>query len=324
MTAKLDPLRREAVAWVQRLTSGEATPADAEALKRWCAQSPAHAEAYAEASRVWNDLGQATLLHGRGGGSLLELRQVLLRRQALTRRVLLGGGIAAAGAYVAVRPPFGLWPSLSELRADFRTATGEQRRVTLTDNVSVTMNTQTSIALDPAQGEADRIELIAGEAAFTTAPDAKRPLVVVAASGQSRGSAAQFNVRCLPAAGAVRVTCTSGDVRIEQRGAAATINAGQQVRYDARGLSAIETIEPDIVSAWQRGIVVFRATPLADVVEEINRYRPGRIILINAELGRKLVSGRFRTDQVDSILTRLEQAFDARIRRLPGGIVLMS
>jgi transmembrane sensor len=69
---------------------------------------------------------------------------------------------------------------------------------------------------------------------------------------------------------------------------------------------------------------VFRATPVAEVVEEINRYRPGRIILINAALGRKPVTGRFRIDKMDEILSRLELAVSARIQTLPGGIVLLS
>jgi len=42
-------LRRDAHAWVRRLTSGEATVADAQALKRWSDTSDAHAAAFAEA-----------------------------------------------------------------------------------------------------------------------------------------------------------------------------------------------------------------------------------------------------------------------------------
>ena len=72
-----------------------------------------------------------------------------------------------------------------ELRADYRTATGEQRRVTLVD-VTVQMNTQTSIAV-PAQGDsADRIKLIAGEASFAVPLQSQRFLTVLA-EGRSDG-----------------------------------------------------------------------------------------------------------------------------------------
>jgi transmembrane sensor len=40
-------------------------------------------------------------------------------------------------------------------------------------------------------------------------------------------------------------------------------------------------------------------------------------------LGRELVNGRFRIDHIDEVLNRIEQVFDARMRSLPGGIVLL-
>ncbi|MGL1493920.1 DUF4880 domain-containing protein, partial [Vibrio parahaemolyticus] len=56
---RFDPLKRDAVGWVRHLTSGQATAADAEALRRWCAQSAEHAAAFAAASRLWRDLAPA-------------------------------------------------------------------------------------------------------------------------------------------------------------------------------------------------------------------------------------------------------------------------
>jgi transmembrane sensor len=324
----LDPLQHEAVAWVQRLISGQATAADAGALKRWCAQSPAHAAAFAEASRVWSDIGPAGLDFCTSKAERVALLAQLRQRPAVGRRAVLGGGLATAAvaaAYVLVDPPLGLWPSLTELNADYRTRTGEQRQITLANHVLVQMNTQTSIAVQPPEGEVDRIELIAGEASFAMAPQARRPLVVLAAAGQTIGSGARFDMRRLDGrtGPSVCVTCFDGTVRIKRNVDEVTLGPGQQVRYDASGLGRVGPVDPEIASAWQRGIVVFRSTPLAEVVEEINRYRPGKIILVNAELGRQPVNGRFRIDQMDAILTRLEQAFDAQIRTLPGGVVLL-
>src|SRR3974377_1873781 len=58
--SELDPLLREALAWVIRLNSGTATTDDAAALALWRAQSPEHEAAFGEAVRLWRDLGQAT------------------------------------------------------------------------------------------------------------------------------------------------------------------------------------------------------------------------------------------------------------------------
>jgi transmembrane sensor len=324
---ELDQLEREAVAWVQQLISGHATPDDAEALNRWRDESAAHAAAFAEASRAWNDVGPAGFsLRQRGGETANGLAH--WRRRTMSRRAVLGGGFAtaAAAAYVAVYPPLGLWPSLSELNADYRTATGEQRSVTFAGDVSIRMNTQTSIAVRPAKGGGDRIELIAGEASFATPPEARRSLTVLAATGRAVTSGARFDVRHVSdqLGTSVCVTCYEGKVRIEHRVEAATLGPGQQLRYDAKGMGRLIEVDPEVASDWQRGIVVFRLTPLAEVVEEINRYRPGRIVLMNTALAQKQVNGRFRIDQMDEILARLEQAFNAKIQTLPGGIVLLS
>src|SRR5262245_37549504 len=47
-------LNQEAYDWVVRFVSGGAGPAEIEALKQWSARSPAHAEAFDRARKVWD------------------------------------------------------------------------------------------------------------------------------------------------------------------------------------------------------------------------------------------------------------------------------
>jgi ferric-dicitrate binding protein FerR (iron transport regulator) len=55
---RLDPLTRDALAWIVRLKSGEATLADAEQLIVWRAQSPAHERAFRDAVKCWRAIGR--------------------------------------------------------------------------------------------------------------------------------------------------------------------------------------------------------------------------------------------------------------------------
>lgn len=316
-------LNRQAVAWIRRLSSGDVTVADAAELRRWRSQSPAHAAAFAAAGRLWKDIEPA--------GRNLRLRGAVSgppQSALVGRRAFIGGGLmaaSAAGIYAVARPPFSLWPSYSELTADYRTETGEQRDVMLSDGVSIRMNTRTSIAIEPSEANSDKIELIAGEASFSTAGRSGRAFVVRAADRWIAGEAAQFDVRYLqaPAAPFVRVTCLSGEVRVERAGEVTMVPGGQRLRYDARGIAPLEVVDTEVASAWQHGLLIFRFTPLSDVVEEVNRYRPGRIVVTSTALGRTPVSGRFRIDNLEEILTRIEQAIGAKVRSLPGGLVLL-
>ena len=122
-TMGLGAMEREAHAWVRRLTSGDATVEDADAFQLWRRQSAAHAIAFAKASKLWETVGSAGHNLRYDPASLGVLLDGEARR-VMTRRRVLRGGLAtaavAAGA-VALRPPLALWPSWSELAADYRT-----------------------------------------------------------------------------------------------------------------------------------------------------------------------------------------------------------
>jgi transmembrane sensor len=320
--SELTPLQNEAHAWIRRMVSGKATEADAAMLRRWCGQSPAHATAFSEASQFWDAFGAA-------GQSLLDdqkaattARRFTHRPMVIGRRALIGGALAASTAGLLVaRPPLGLWPSLSELAADYRTGIGERRQVVVSDGVAIQMNTRTSISIH-VDGDRSAIELIAGEASFTTSGRQFKPVSVIAAGGKASADSARFDMRRL-ASGAC-VTCLADEVRVEHRDRIVTLGPRQRVTYDGGGLGKIVSIDPAVVAAWQNGLLIFNMTPLADVIEELNRYRAGRIILLNQTVAQSPVNGRFRIDQPDEALTQIKRAFGVQSRALPGGFVLLS
>ncbi|SAI69121.1 signal transduction protein [Bordetella ansorpii] len=320
----LDPLEREAHAWVRRLTSGKATQADAQALQHWRSQSEAHAVAFRHAQEVWHKVGKAGVLVA--DRRPLPARRVASRAPNPQRRAMLGGAFAtavAAAGVAVVHPPLGLWPSWEDMRADYHTGTGERRDVVLSDNVRVTLNTQTRIALRSDAGTASGIDLVGGEAAFDVART-DRSFMVVAGNGRTlaQNAGVQFEVR--NTGGSVCVTCLSGQVRVESAGGSLMLQANQQVVYDDQRMGVAVAVDGASAQAWRNGILVFRQTPLSEVVDEINRYRPGRVILMNDEKARLPLSGRFSVDNLELVLTQIRQAFHVKARTLPGNILLFT
>ena len=98
----------------------------------------------------------------------------------------------------------------------------------------------------------------------------------------------------------------------------------QQVSYDREQVGAIQTIDPDETSAWRQGALVFRQTPLPDVVAEINRYRRGHVVLLDGKRGASAMSGRFEIRDMEKVLVQIERAFGLTATRLPGNVVLLS
>lgn len=315
-------LMRAAHRWVRQLVAGDATTADAEALARWRRLSPAHDAAFVAAAKDWKRLGESgrAFLNRPGEQAAFDAAS---RKPAISRRALFGGAgalAASAAALAIVRPPLNLWPSLEELGADYRTATGEQKQLTVAD-VVIQLNTQTSIKIAAGPAETRSVRLIAGEASFAVQPST-RPLTVLAGEGRTVADTGRFDVRFT--GDTTCITCVAGEVQLDVGAQSTRLMAGRQLSYNAEGTQSSIAVDAAEVASWQDGFIVFRATTLSDAVTEINRYRPGQVIVLDRALGRKTISGRFQIARTDEILGWIERATGATSRRLPGGIVLLS
>ncbi|TXL72997.1 DUF4880 domain-containing protein [Vineibacter terrae] len=306
-----EALQREALAWVVRLTSGAATQADADGLKAWRRRTPAHDTAFRAAVRLWQQAGAAaTLANG-----------VRPRPKLPGRRMVMAGAALAAGAagvmLAGVRLGYVAEPSA--WLAEHRTGTGEQKRVVLPDGSVAELNTRTSLSLrfTPAQRG---VELLDGEASFAVTKDASRPFVVMAGRGTTTVTGTLFTVRDQD--DVVRVVCVEGSVEVRAR-ETARLSAGDLATYDDRGLHSVARADAAAETAWRRGMLVFRGQTLRQVVEEINRYRRGRIWLENAAAAQRKLSGVFHLDRLDEAITHIQRTLGLQATQLPGGIVFL-
>jgi transmembrane sensor len=327
--------KAEARAWLVRLRSGAATPDDLRAYRLWCVEHPEHAEGAQAISDVWSSLNAAATEMDTEAPAFTRAwtgHEGATRPLRPGRRAFAGFALAAGASWLALRPPLGLWPSLgdyvADYAADYRTATGEQRSVELSRRMTVEMNTQTRIDVLPVQTAQHGIDLLAGEAEIVArAPSAgvtgsSSPVLVVAGRGRMRADVARFDVR--RTGGDVCVTCVSGSIAFEHPQRRLMLGAAQQLVYNDREVRAVSTADPRAVTAWRRGVLVFNGVPLAQVVDEINRYRPGKLILRNADLGDGRVQAQFSITRLDGAIDMIGKLYGANVRKLPGNIVVLS
>lgn len=316
---RMQAIRREAQQWVVRLASHKADTDDAQAFRRWCARSPEHASAFVQARAVWQDLRPAAQRVQRAEAALATQRGA----GRFGRRAFLGAALAGTAAWLVVRPPLGMWPAVTELAADLRTGTGEQREWVTAEGVVVQLNTRTRMDLRGAEGGVARLELLEGEAEIRTDLDAAAPAVQVrAGDGLISAERARFNVRFID--GEVCVTCLAGRVDVRRGEAGSTsVDVDRQLVYAGAQPGVARRADAAAVSAWRRRQLVFDQTPLADVVAEVNRYRPGRLILTDAAVGRKRVQASFSIDRLDDVIALVRDVYRLDVTSLPGGIVLL-
>ena len=303
--SEADALRREAIAWVVRLTSGDATADDAARLKAWRARSDAHEQAFRLAGATWRQVGSAAASNAPARPS----RRLFL--------VGAGAGTALAAGWAGVS--LGLLPGLDQLMADHATAIGEQAHIALPDGSAVDLDSASALDVritDTLRG----VRLVSGAAAFDVARD-PRPFRATVGPGEVTTGDGAFAVT----AGSDQslVDCTRGVVEVACNGTV-RLKAGERVSLDAAGASAPERVDPATTAPWRRGLLVFSNRPLVDVVADINRHRRGRIVLARPGLGARRVDGVFHLDRPDEIVTHLAAALQLSETRLPAGVVLLA
>jgi transmembrane sensor len=243
--------------------------------------------------------------------------------QATSRRALLGGGLAAAaaaGAYVVVKSPLELWSSLAEVSSEYRTEKGEQRYFPLSQALTVEMNTQTSLSRYAVAGGYG-LKLITGEVAITAKLNNRERFQLVASGCRLIASQAQFNVRY--EGGKVCVTCTSGTLQVETPQRISQLTSRHQVTYEGRETSPVVAVDPIVVTSWRTGNIILHDVSLGDAVAEINRYRPGRIVVANSELKQQRVNTVLQVSDLRDVVALIRRMTGAHATEV-GNFVLLT
>lgn len=323
-------LEQQAHTWLRLMKSGSATPRDARQLKAWCATSECHLQAFRKAQRLWDEMLPAAQLVNATDGQLHQYRSMLAAKQSrdtgkrLSRRMFIGGAVAVSGAMasvVMVGPALGLMPSIAELvKSDYRTGVGEQKQLAIARAVSVEMNTRSSLSLLTSDGQTVGVHLLDGEIAVDSGARDK-PFVVSALGGTTTGADAHFALRRI--GDDVCVTCLKGFVMVSQAGKDIVLHASQQVTYGKNMIDAVKTVVSNDVTAWRTGMLRFQKTALEQVIAEINRYRPGKVVLMAKALQDKPVSGYFNIRDLNRAIAQIQRLFHLEVTTLPGGIVML-
>ncbi|MNT00279.1 fec operon regulator FecR [compost metagenome] len=81
------------------------------------------------------------------------------------------------------------------------------------------------------------------------------------------------------------------------------LEAGQQLRFSASGSEDVLAM-PAHQDSWLRGMLVAADWPLQQLVQELARYRRGRLAC-DAGVARRPVTGTYRLDDIDAVLESL-------------------
>ncbi|BAN48123.1 FecR family protein [Metapseudomonas resinovorans] len=301
----------EAAYWFSRNREPDQGAEERDRFDAWLAADAAHRAEYELLERLWN---AADLIPEQRLRALCSAEVTPLP----TRRRFLQGALAAAASVVLAGGASYLFDPFSLRGEHYATQLGERRQVALADGSTLELNGRTRVSVE-FSAERRLVRLEAGEAMFSVTPDKARPFVVEAGAGRVTVTGTRFNVR--RDTRDTRVAVESGRVLVAsgQGEASRPLLAGDGVRVAADGaLGPVQRIDIASITAWRQGKLVFNDVPLAEVVEEVSRYRE-HPLRVAPEVANLRFSSVFRADDTNALLAALPRILPVKVRTLPDG-----
>jgi transmembrane sensor len=260
-------------------------------------------------------------------GSLFPPQAAERTSQVPASRSRLSRMLALAASVLVLAGSFWLY----DQRNLYDTDIGEQRSITLADGSTIDLNSRSRVRVNFNSAERG-IDLLEGQALFTVARDRLRPFVVRSGDTHVRAIGTRFDMY-RKTAGTV-VTVVEGRVAVindakdslvrdhranpesAPEGVALTpfaqaefpaieLAAGEQVTVTPTVIQRPAAVDVGAATAWTQKQIIFRDTPLRDVVEEFNRYNTRKMRVVDSDSQSIRISGAFASTDPASLLRAL-------------------
>jgi transmembrane sensor len=306
-----------------RYLTGESSPEEAEAVRRWLAERPRDAEVVAALDRTIGRLGvvQSSDVDVEGALARVNARRdaadvtpiTAARRPAPSAvgwRVL----VRAIAAVIVFAVAIGVLPRL--LRNDppgrtIATGLGQRDSVRLDDGSTIVLAPQSRLVVGASYGRDERTVQLEGEAFFDVVHDDARPFTVSAGYATIRDVGTTFTVRSRRP-DSVIVSVTTGVVVLRDVRATSDSVVLQAGDVGALGTNRQVVARPGAVAseavAFTRGELVLREAPLSQVADELRRWYGIELRIENPELAERKLSATFGDESADQAIHVIRMA----------------
>ncbi len=295
----------EAAQWLTLMMSGTASEQDHADLQCW-------RKAHADNERAWHHIETVCAQFQNFNATALYKSLSTLKSPSRRRVIKALLWLCVAGGTGLLTTRSQVW---RENVADYRSAVGEQRHVTLEDGTRVLLNTNTSInvGFNPTRRI---VSLVAGEIMVTTAHEDSaahhRPFIVETTEGTAIALGTRFTVR--QENGYSKIVVFEGAVELHlamAQGDTAVVHAGQAANFTQQTVLELQAVsEQD--EAWTKGYLLADNLRLADFISELARYRTG-YLGYDTDVGELRLSGVFPLTDTDNILDALPNSLPVEI-----------
>lgn len=303
-----ESLLQQAARW-HAIASGRNLSVDESAsLDHWLAQNPRHRLAYADICAAAFALEQspAAAAHPPIRPAARSTARTFLR-WSLAAAPLLALALVVAGPRVV--------PTWQNLNSDLYTEIGKPQQRTLSDGSVLQLDTDSAVRVSMRDDRRD-IELVRGRLSIAVAKDPSRPLHVTSGGVDAMAVGTRFVVDRSDSGTGVGVH--EGLVRVATgTGTPVELSAGQHAFVASGTDQASLGRRAPLEEGWTGGVLSVEQMPLAEVLAELDRYLPERIILSNDAQANRLITASLPLDDPAAALHVLAQTAQLKLRHLP-------
>lgn len=200
---------------------------------------------------------------------------------------------------------------------------------TLPDGTLVSLNSDTKVTYPKKFGRNTREVSIEGEAFFEVKPNKNKPFIIHAGKAQIKVLGTSFNVNAYPQLKQVEVIVETGKVQVLNQVAETTrtneliLTPGDKgtLVFSSNSLLKTTNQDPNFL-AWKTHNLIFKATSLSEVIENLEKVYKVKIRLADSKLSGLLLTAQFNNYSLDFILKVIETTFQIEARNINGQYIL--
>ena len=327
----------QASLWQAKLASDLVTNEQQQEFEIWLTQSDENLAAWQTVNAFWNQLDNlssddidfmipfdeaATEPSEQPDKLDFQPVQAQIKKSAFINKPVLPRALMAVAASVLLLFSV-FFTQMPQYFADYHTAPGELRTLSLSDGSQIIMNSDTTLSIDYTQQQRN-ISLHKGEAYFSVAADSSRPFIVSTSTGKIRALGTEFDIKNRGNKTFVTVFEHAVQVSLANGSVIQSLAEGQQLSFSEQSFSKPSAVNLSRTQSWRKQRIVFQDKPLADVLAELSHYRAGRIIILDDKIKTLSVTGVFATDDTNIALQTIAQTLPVKVQKFTEKIVLIS
>ena len=288
---------------IVKYLSGEATPEEAMALIDWL-EVRENKLRFDELEATWNMANPSKQFRS-------VKKDVAWRKVKPTRSIGFTIGIAASVGLFMVAS---VWMYISYNQVEIvRLETNDSTSVVkLQDESVVTVNQNTEFEY-PVEFTKDTREVrLLGEAFFSIKKDDNKPFIVHAKFSNITVIGTEFNVRCYQQF--VEVSVNEGVVLVVTPSDSIFLRKGSSAAFQERERTTPREMDPN-TWAYASQKLVFKDTPMADVIEALEKTYSRTISVSNEDIKKCKLRATFDKDSVEKILHLISESLNLKLQQ---------